>query len=125
MHDRTDLLRNMFTDPRFVQIAAFLWLGTIDGVKIGVLIATLNSGYLEYALNLAQEQRLLKAKAKGKIAEAYTAFIRMNGWRYCGHREAEEFHRQWTQMGLQQRDGKLGSFVTLPSSLTESDDDEM
>src|SRR5262245_36639078 len=107
MSDRTELLRNMFNGDRlFTQVAPFLYHAVIDGVKIGVLTATVNSGYLEYALNLGAEERLLKAKAKGKIDEAYTVLVRMGGGQgvtYCGHREAEEFHRQWQALGLQQR----------------------
>jgi hypothetical protein len=126
MTDRTELLRSMFSDPRFVQIAPFLWHADIDGVKIGVLTVTLSPGFFEYALNLGAEERLLKAKAKGKINEAYAVLTRTSsGLRYCGHREAEEFHRQWQSMGLQVRSGKFGPFVTLPGSLTESDDDVM
>jgi hypothetical protein len=129
MIDRTELLRNMHaTGSPFIQIAFSLYYGVIDGVKIGVVEATLNSGYMEYALNLGAEERLLKAKAKGKIDEAYVVLVRTDPFRgstYCGHRDAEEFHRQWQSLGLQARTGKLGAFVTLPSNLTKSDEDVM
>jgi hypothetical protein len=130
MTDRTELLRGMFTTGSpFIQVAPFLYHAVIDGgVKIGVMTATLNSGYLEYALNLNAERRLLAAKAKGKIGEAYTVLVRTGsgqGITYCGHRDAEELYRQYEPLGLQRRSGRLGDFITLPAHLTESDDDLM
>jgi len=129
MIDRTELLRNMYTTSSpFTQIAFSLYHAIIDGVKIGVVEATLNRGYVEYALNLAAEERLLKAKRKGKIDEAYTVLVRTDpskGSTYCGHRDTEELNRQYQPLGLQVRSGRLGPFITLPAHLTASDDDLM
>jgi hypothetical protein len=116
------------TGSPFTQIALFLYHAIIDGVKIGVVEATITPGYTAYALNLDAMERLLKAKAKGKIDEAYVALVRTDpskGSTYCGHRNAEELKRQYEPLGLQVRTGKLGPFITLPSTLTESDDDLM
>lgn len=44
---------------------------------------------------------------------------------FSGYRDAEELHRKIMEMGLQPRHGKFGEFYSLPSVLTESDDDVM
>lgn len=66
-NDRTELLRNIFTGPRFTQIGRWVYFGVDDdGARIGVATATLNPGFFEYALNVSAEQRVLAAKPRGK-----------------------------------------------------------
>jgi hypothetical protein len=121
MHDRTDLLSNMFTDRRFKRLGQWLFFANIDGVKIGVAVANLNAdaGYYEHALNQESEERVLAALAEGRIDEGYTVFA--NGsfnFEYTGHAEAREFHQKIVAMGLQPRPGRYGPFYRLPAILT-------
>jgi hypothetical protein len=124
-----DILRDIFTDPRFRQIGRWLRHGVIDGRRVGAVIATLNPGFVEYALNKAEEERLLAAKCeKAKLDEAYVIFARIDGFyqpTFSGARDAEELHQKILAMGLRPRPGRFGEFYTLPSILTASDDDPM
>lgn len=119
MSDRTDLLRNMFTDRRFKRLDnKWMFFAVIDGFKIGVVVATLNDGYFEHALNHGSEERVLAALANGKADEGYVVFA--NGsfqYEYTGHREARELHQQIVAMGLQPRmAGSVRSTSCRPSS---------
>jgi hypothetical protein len=127
-NDRGELLRNIFTDPCFIRISRYLKFIAIDGAKIGVVIATLNPRFFEYALNKGEEERLLTSKRNGKVSEAYTVFARVDELyqhTFSGYRDAEELHQQILAMGLRPRNGIHGEFYTLPSILTMSDDDVM
>jgi|SRR5215471_1380971 len=128
MSDRTELLRSIFTNPAFVWLNRWLGYIAVDGVKIGVVAATLNPGYFEHALNKDSEERLLASKSKGKMDEAYTVFASLDKLyrhTYTGHRDAEELHQKILAMGLQPRAGRFGEFYTLPSILTMGDDAPM
>jgi hypothetical protein len=124
----SDVLRDIFTDSRCQQLGRWLRYGVIDGRRVGAVIATLNPGFTDYALNKAEEERLLAAKDKGKIEEAHVVFARIDGFykpSFSGARDAEELHQKILAMGLRPRPGRFGEFYTLPSILTASDDDPM
>jgi hypothetical protein len=120
--DRTELLRNMFTDRRFRRLDRWLFFANVDGVKIGVAVATLSDGYFEHALNKGSEERVLAALANGKADEGYVVFA--NGsfaFEYTNHAEARELHQKIVAMGLQPRMGRFGPFYQLPAILTMAD----
>ena len=122
MTDRTELLRGMFTDRRFKRLGKWVFFANIDGVKIGMAVATLNDGYYEHALNQESEERVLAALANGKADEGYAVYA--NGsfqFEYTGHAEARELHQKIVAMGLQPRMCRFGPFYQLPSSLTMYD----
>jgi len=122
--DRTELLRNMFTDRRFKRLGRWLWFGVIDDVKIAVVVATLNPGFFQHALNQSEEERVLAALRNGRADEGYTIFAEANGMfqlTYCGHADARELHEKIVAMEVQTRNGQFGPFYSLPSVLTMAD----
>jgi hypothetical protein len=124
--DRRELLRASLTDPRFQQIARWLRFAVIDDARIAYAIATLNPGFVEYALNKITEERVLAGKQSGKADEVYVVFARIDGSykpTFTGFKDAEELHRQIVAMGLQPRPGRFGEFYQLPSVLVDSEDD--
>ena len=128
MTDRTELLRGIFTDPRFVWISRFLRFIKVDGAKIGVVISTLNVGFFEYALNKGETERLLAAKHSAKVDETFAVFANVDHTRqmtYVSNQNAEALHQKILAMGLRPRSGVFGEFWTLPSILTMGDDAPM
>jgi hypothetical protein len=124
MNDRTELLRNMFTDRRFQRRGHWVWYVVIDGVKIGVVAATLNPGYFEHALNKESIERVLAGLTNGKADEGFVVFAVSNGfWQfeYQGHADAKELHQKIVAMGLQPRSGRFGEFYSLPRVLVPDD----
>jgi hypothetical protein len=57
-------------DPRWRQIGKRLFIGEFDGKKRGAVLATFNQSFFNYALNRGETERVVAAKACGKIDEA-------------------------------------------------------
>jgi hypothetical protein len=115
MSDRNGLA-DIFRDPRFAEIRRNCLYGVIDGVKIGVVIATRNPDYNNNALNRPELERLLAAKRNGKIDEAHVVAADVNGTErtYCGAMSAEEVQQKIDAFWLRPRAGRFGEFYTLP-----------
>ena len=111
-------LLNLYTDLRWHKLwsAEFLYFGTIDGVTVGVIVATSNRPrYEEFALNKREFERLLAALANGKITEAYAvSVIYDNGAKTCVE-AAVATTLNARLSGITPRFGKLGEFWTAPS----------
>jgi hypothetical protein len=125
---RHDLLSNIFADQRFVPKGRYLYLIENDGAKIGIVVATLNPGFFEHALNKAAIERVLASLRNGKIDEGYVVFARVDNSRqhtFMGCREIEELYQQMMSMGLRPRSGIYGEFYTLPTTLTATDDEPL
>ena len=100
----------------FKRVADANWLRykTIDGVVIGVLLATWNANFGNYAANKRELRRLLDASDAGKIGKAYVQTSK-----YDSKLEDEEIvEARWLWERLQDvkpREGQLGQFWSLPS----------
>jgi hypothetical protein len=115
------VLAKIFSDQRFRSIGQFRLYGVVDGVKVGVVLATFSPTYSNYALNKNGYESLLAAKHAGKIDEAFVVATRTdgpNGRVFAGYADAESLGAKLS--GLQARAGSLGAFWALPFDLTPS-----
>jgi hypothetical protein len=78
-NSQNGLLADIFRDPRFREIRKNCWFGSIDGARIGVVLATRNPEYNNFAVNKPELERLLAAKRDGKIDEAHVVTANVNG----------------------------------------------
>jgi hypothetical protein len=92
------------------------------------VVATLNPGFFEYALNKSSEERVLAALADGRADEGHVVFAESNGFfqfEYRNHVDAAELHQKIVAMGIQPRNGRFGEFYQLPAILTMGEDAPM
>jgi hypothetical protein len=103
-------------DKRWHKISSRMLYGVIDGVKIGVVMATnSNPNFPDtYALNVAEFNRLRDGKDHGKIDEAYIVAVEVNGGErvYRGEMSLEEATLRLST--IVPRDGRFGKFWSLP-----------
>ena len=95
----------------------------IDGRRIGILLATKNGNYDTYALNKAELESLLAAKAAGRVDEAYVVAIEQVGalsWEYFDEIEAEQLKKSLKE--VPPRTGRYGDFYTLGDFAFENSD---
>jgi hypothetical protein len=114
----SSILAGMFTDPRFRKFERWCWGAKIEGMSVGVVIATLNPGYDTFALNKPDTERLLAAKRDGQIDEAFVvaaSIYALNNHIYCDFKYAEPFYEEVLK-NLRPRLGQYGEFWTLPLS---------
>jgi hypothetical protein len=110
------VLGTMLSDDRFKDFAFYSSFGEVNGVKIGVVFATMNVGFTTFALNKEMLERLANAKREGKADEAFVVAIRVNGRKrvYCGFMPVEETCAKIDVFGLEPRTGAHGEFYILP-----------
>ena len=117
------ILKNIFTDPQWKQIGRRLWYAEIDGKKYGVVAATWNPQFGNYALNCGEMNRTVEAEHRNKIDEAFVVAAMTNGsglLKYRGAVEAEKLLPRLAEKPV--RDGKFGKFWTLePFDLEDED----
>jgi hypothetical protein len=116
--DGPAILSNIFTDSRFRDLSRYRLFGNIDGVKIGVVLATRSPRYDNFALNKGDMDRLLAGKRDGKIDQAFVVMAKVNGVNavtYCDCIEAEQLHEKLK--GLRPAQSVAGDTLTtiLPS----------
>ena len=114
-------LSAIFTSPEFQQVNPTRFKGKLDGVKVGVVIATLNSSYNNYAINETDLVGAIKAKHDGKINEAYVVYARrVDGTRvYVDAVPAEDLHEKLKNVAPIV--GRFGKFWALPGTTTGDD----
>jgi hypothetical protein len=107
-------LADIFADTSFTKYGPRKYLAEIDGRRIGVLLATKNSGFDTFALNKAEFDHLLAAKLAGRIDEAFVVAAKINGSTppsYCGEIDAELLEGSLKR--FTPRIGSLGDFYVL------------
>jgi hypothetical protein len=106
----------------------YQYKGTIDGVRVGVVVASMSPGFGSFALNQGQFNSLITVKGGGKLGVAEVVFARVdpNGtFSYVGQVDAVEFLPKLESCQL--RNGRWrGPFWVVPPSLVPNynpDDD--
>jgi hypothetical protein len=120
-------LSGMFSDRRFhqTQSGLYRWVGTIDGVKIGIVLATRNPSFRTHALNRGDTESLLAAKRDGKVHEAWivaATFAGNGGYTYVDAFEAAELHDKLVNQPA--RVGRNGPFWVLDDTIVVVDLDD-
>jgi hypothetical protein len=113
--DWPSILSGMFTDPRFRKFDKWCWYGEVEGKKVGVVLATINPGYDNFALNKNDTDRLLAAKRDGQLDEAFLVGASVdasNTPTYCDSKDAETFYEEELKK-LRPRPGRYGEFWML------------
>jgi hypothetical protein len=116
------ILSAVFTDPRF-RSSGFRSSGEVDGVRVGVVLATMNPNFNTFALNKGDFDRLAEAKARDKVDVGFVVGARdeKSGERtYQGSQDVVEVVDRLK--GVTLREGRLGPFYVLPSSFFPLDD---
>jgi hypothetical protein len=118
------VLLNMFEDPRFREFDLYRICGEVDGIKTGIVLATMNPGFSSYALNKGALERLRCAKLGNKVEEAYVVAAQVKGKErvYRGFLPIEEVCHKIEVFGLEPRLGKFGEFFVLPPGMFPADD---
>jgi hypothetical protein len=105
-------------DDGFAKLSSAKWLyfKEIDGVAVGVLVATFNAAYGNYSVNKGELTRLLDALNSGKLHEAYVqAVLRydQDAGKYM-YGETVEAREMWAKLErIPVRSGSLGEFWAL------------
>jgi hypothetical protein len=75
------LLPSMFSDGRFRRIDRWRWSAVIDGVRIGVALATKNppAGFFTFIVNQKDLAGLCAAKSDGRVDQAWVVAASTNG----------------------------------------------
>jgi len=111
-----DVLRDVFSDKRFTEVRRNCLQGTVDGVKVGIVLATLSLPWTTHALNKPDFDRLIGSKHDGKVDRAFVVAVRGNSptnREYCSWIDAEELAAKLREYGMTPRDGRYGEFYTL------------
>jgi hypothetical protein len=109
-----DFLATMFTDPRFKAISRWRWVGKVDGVIYGVVLATMSPTFYSYAVNRGDVESLRKAKADGPVNRAIVVAAKTDGlltYTFRAARELEELEPVLARTPL--RPGRFGEFWAL------------
>jgi hypothetical protein len=120
-----EVLSAVFTDPRFRSVGAYRLVGEVDGVRVGVVLATMNANFPTFALNKGDLDRLVEAKRRGKLDVGFVVGARAEKsgertYQYQGSMAADEVVERLRDVTL--REGRLGPFYPLPSSFFPLDD---
>jgi len=118
-----EVLSAVFTDPRFRSVGAYRLVGEVDGVSVGVVVATMNPNFPTHALNKGDLDRLAEAKRQGKLDVGFVVGARAekSGERtYQGSMAIDEVVERLRHEPT--RSGRLGPFYPLPSSFFPLDD---
>jgi hypothetical protein len=123
----TDTIANIFDDPSCHQIDTRLFFREVDvvdgGKRQGVVLATWNETYGNFALNCGEMERLLTGKRDGKLDEAYVVAAQKNStgrYEHLSHVLAEELSARLSSKPTVT--GKFGSFWSLKPSELNIDD---
>jgi hypothetical protein len=124
-----DILPNMFRDPRFKQLDRYRLKANIDGVRVGVVVASRSRKFLNHALGKEYLDRLREAKRAGTIDAAFVVTARVRKdytYIYVGHRDAEELYEM--SKDVPPRKSEFGEYWLLkpdvtPLGVAASDDD--
>lgn len=109
-------------DPRF-RWSGYRLSGEVDGLRVGIVLATMNPSFNTFALNQADRDRLSETKARGKLDVGFVVGARIDsGGRktYQGSLEVDVVVEQLK--GVPTREGRLGPFYVLPASFFPLDD---
>lgn len=108
-------LLNMFgSDSRFRRMlnGRHLYHANIEGAAVGVVLATFNADFNNYALNKKElVERLLKGKASGTIRAAYVANTKLQSRTVVEVADAEKLYTNKLQH-MPCRNGPYGEFWT-------------
>ena len=107
-------LGRIFIDGLLERISRYRYFGEIDGAKIGVVLATKNQRFDNWALNKPDFDRVIAGKRDGRINEAYVVAAKVNGVGiplYCDQIEAEELLRKLANEVP--RVGSFGEFYVI------------
>jgi len=120
-----DVLANIFGDSRLIEFRRNCFRGEVNGQKIGVVLATQNPTYTNFALNDGDFTRLLEAGDAGRVDEPWVVFARVNGGKraFRSAMRAGELREQIQNYGLETRPGRFGPVIVLPAGLAPPDDD--
>ena len=120
-----NVLAGIFSDPRFTEFRRNCFRGEVNGQKIGVVLATQNPTYTNFALNDGDFTRLLEAGDAGRVDEPWVVFARVNGANrtFRSATRARELREEIQRYGLEARPGRFGPFIVLPAGLAPPDDD--
>jgi hypothetical protein len=111
-----EVVRNIFTEPeRWKEVGPRLRHRELDGVKIGVVLATQTGTFRTPALNKSEFERLRNARRDGKIDHALVVWAKINGGRYeyRGAMTPEEVLEKLDQFYVPTRNGPMGEFYVL------------
>ena len=102
-----DVLAGIFSDPRFTEFRRNCFRGEVNGQKIGVVLATQNPTYTNFALNDGDFTRLLEAGDAGRVDEPWVVFARVNGANrtFRSATRARELREEIQRYGLEARPG--------------------
>ncbi|WP_377828840.1 hypothetical protein ACFKHW_38075 [Bradyrhizobium lupini] len=110
-------LSAMFSDNRFQRHGRYRYSATIDGEKIGVVLATKSQGYNNFALNKADLDRVVTATGDGRLDAGFVVAATVNG-------DSMNFIDQISAdvladplRGEQPRTGKFGEFYLIPERI--------
>jgi len=118
-----EILSAVFTDPRFRWVGTYRLAGEVDGVRVGVVLASMNSSFVTYALNKGDFDRLAEAKRRGKLDVGFVvgARVEKSGKQtYQGSLDVDEVGERLKYEPT--REGRLGPFFPLASSFFPLDD---
>jgi hypothetical protein len=115
----------MLSDPSWQRYGHNLYFKEVDGQKVGVVCATLNHPFSQYALNKAEFERPLKAVGAGKIDAAWVVAARSNDTGQYEYMGAVEAGHLWETVlkNRPARDGRYGGFWILERFDLVNDDD--
>ena len=126
--DHDDTVRravlNMFgSDSLFRRMLSshHLYYADIEGTAVGVVLATYNANFANYALNRDELERLLKGKASGTIREAYVVMAKLQGQTriVIGIADAEKLYAKLKNVAT--RSGPYGEFWAMESFSDEEE----
>jgi hypothetical protein len=91
----------------------------VDGQRIGVVLATFNSSFGNFALNKGEFDDLLAAKRDGRLDAAFVVATKNNGSSnpliYCDEIDATELESRLKS--ISPREGAYGDFYALPDDV--------
>src|SRR5262249_12758526 len=122
-----DVLRDVFNDKRFTEVRRNCLQGTVDGVKVGIVLATMSPPYITFALNKPDFERLIDSKHDGKVDRSFVVAARGSSpanRTFCSWMEAEELAAHLRAYGIAPRDGRYGEFYIVPPTLFPPDEND-
>jgi hypothetical protein len=109
-------LSSIFTDTRFRELSRYRLYGEIDGVRVGIALATRTPRYDNFALNKGDLERLLTGVREGRIDRAFVVQASVNGLNamtFVASIEAAELEKMLN--GVRPLTGRFGEFFVLPA----------